>query len=276
LCDHRGNRKDFPVSNRPDQIQISGSVATFVILVLAIGATLLATSNIGSQSAIRPSLSQTPAPTADAFAFTGYRAFASTDGVLKLEHPETWRYVPNTAGERIYIFAPDQSGASGIAIQIRIVPRADVVAGMTGVTAQSTPREVLTAAYMQSNNASQKIDDARAGNLTGARAIQTNAIGQNGQPSGQSVDTLLFALDATNFVLVQAVAPTSQQARFQPIVDRVIASMQVGAIPVGTAAVAPATAVATQAATAPATAVATQAATAPATAIATQVATQPR
>jgi hypothetical protein len=218
-----------------DNIQIPGALAVFAILVLVIGLLLLATSNIGPESSVRAAFSPTPgptsspAPTANAFAFKGYRPFASPDGVVKIEFPESWTFIPSPRGEKSYIFTPDQTGSSGVVVQLRVVARADLVNGMQGVTPQSTPKEVLTAAFTQSGSATQKIEDAKSGNLNGARTLQMNAPDQSGQPSGQDLETILLALDNTNFLLVQAIAPTTARERTKPIVDKMLETLQIDA-----------------------------------------------
>lgn len=216
-----------------DQFKIPGALAVFVLLLLSIGVVLLATSNIGAGSAIRASNSPTPPPTVNAFDFKGYHPFTSADGVLKLEYPESWNYLPNPSGDYIYVFSPDTSLASGVAVQISVVSRADLVRGMQGTTAQSTPREVLTAAFTGTSNSNQKIEDVKAGNLSGARTILANALDDKGQPSGQALDTTLLALDNTNFLLLRAAAPTARQGSIKPVVDKILGTIQIDTTRIG-------------------------------------------
>jgi hypothetical protein len=268
FCALSRNRKDSLVSeNRPsDQIQIPGSLAIFLILLLGLGIVLLSTSNISPESTIRASSSLTPAPSAtaaptvNAFSFAGYRPFASPDGVVKLEFPDGWNYIPSTQVAHSYVFSPDQTGASSVAIQIRVIPRSDLVAGMAGITAQSSPKEILTSAFGQVGGTPQKIDDAKAGSLSGARTVQANAPDDKGEPSGKALDTVLLALDNQNFVLIQAVSPTGASAQIKPILDKVLDTLQVDTARLAGPA-SPGVTSATQAATQAATA-ATQVATA--------------
>lgn len=208
-------------------------IRVFVILVLVIGAALLLTSGIDPQSSIRASLSPTPmpsgtpAPTPNAFAFAGYRPFASADGVIKVEFPDGWRFVADQRGQKTYTFSPDESLSSNVVVQVRIGTKAALIQGLTGATEKSTPLEILTLAFAATGGGGQKVEPARSGSLTGAKTFQPNAPDQNNQPSGQALETWLLSIDDQTIALVQGISPAAQWSQTSPILNKMMETMQI-------------------------------------------------
>jgi len=248
----RRDERILSVSNTPrsEVIRIPvppRSTQVFIILVLLIGAVLLATNGIGQGSVVRASLSATPTitltpqPTRNPFAFNGYRPFASPDGVLTLEFPDTWTFVPDPQNPKSYFFAPDAGLQSALVIQMRVLPSSNFVGSLPGLTESSTPRQILAAAFAQGTpGAQQPIDDVTASGLVGARAFQPNALDQSNAPSGQSLETWLLALDATHLLLIQAIAPATLWNQTQPVLKHLTDTLRVNvpnavAAPIGTA-----------------------------------------
>ncbi len=240
--------------------RIQQSTIVFIVLVFAVGALLLATTGLDPRTAVRASLSATPVPptatnlptpTADPFAFNSYKSFTSPDGVLSINLPDSWRFLPDPRGQKTYSFSPDASPTSdSIFISITVGARSDIAGQISGVTAQSSPRDILAMAVAQ-QSASQgqlKVTDVKVGKLAGASVHQSNATREG--------ELWLLSLDSNTLILIQVGSPQTLwtgPGKMAEVFAKMMEGLVVDAVK----------AAATQAATSPATLAATQAATAP-------------
>lgn len=217
------------------------SVKIFTVLVLLIGALLLATSGIDPNASVRAVSSATPSPTATAaptlnpFASNTFKAFQSADGVLKVEYPDQWTALPaNPSQPQSYIFSPGGTqNTSGVVVGIQVALTSAL--GIPGLNPNSTPREILTQGVPTPAAGQPPIQfaDVKAGSLSGAGFHQTSVNQQTNQP--QEVELWLVKLDATHVLLIQAIAPPGQwTGKLQPLFQHMMDTLSVNAAAIPT------------------------------------------
>ncbi len=255
-------------NNPPSDVvaRIQPSTLVFVVLVLIVGALLLATTGIDPQATVRASLSATPvpptitpslAPTINAYASVGYKPYTSPDNILKIEYPDQWTPVIDPSSPLTYVFSPGGSqNNSGAVVVIQVGSNADLVSGLSGATVNSTPREVLTLAFgAQAGQAPINVNDVKAGSYTGAGIHQTNPLRQ-GTPTSQERELWVLTIDPVHVAVIQATAlPGEWTSKLQPIFLHMMNSISFDSAAITKAA---GTAAATSAATSASTAAATQ------------------
>src|SRR5258708_21379912 len=94
-------RKDFIVSNSsssPVVLRIQQSAVVFVVMLLALGALVLAANNIDPNASVRGD--------------TRYTLWKSPDGLLSMEYPAGWVIQPS--GSLQYSVRPQDGSAQGI------------------------------------------------------------------------------------------------------------------------------------------------------------------
>lgn len=270
-------------------LNLSRPALIFIVLMLTLGALLLATTQVEQRAVVRaqftltPSLTFTPSITPtpiDPFAELSYVSWTSPDGLISLEHPQLW--IPQASpqnGPAAYVLAAP--GAQTTGILVLGLPASQLAA--PNLPANPSPADYIRA--LVPDAPPEQIVSATVAGLNGAHIKQT--LPQQDPRTGQTTlnvdrDFYLLTLDAQNFFVVQAIAPTSDWSKMQPVLERALTTLKLntqGIIALITRAsspppVATATQVApTQAATAEATQAATAAPTQQATAEPTGVAT---
>jgi hypothetical protein len=237
------------VSNNPSSrvvMRIQPAAVVFLVMVLMIGALLLASSNIDPRAMQRAQFSPTPV---DVFLFKAYKPWQSTNNLVQLEYPDTWQAQPDPQGNPFsYYFVPP-GNATGL-INVALYPLSQPV------TPQAAIQQL--ASSQAQNQPAPAIKPVTIAGLQGMTAHQQ--IVSNDQ-AGQSVpfdqDWVALALDDTHLLVIRTVSQTQDWPKMQPIIEHVINTLKVdvtGAVKELNAAVA------TPQATAPATQAATQAA----------------
>ncbi len=232
------------MSNNPASpvvARIQPSALIFVVLILVVGALLLATNNLDPKASVRASLSATPipptltftpAPTLNPFTSTGYKQFQ--DLVLKIDYPDQWTASPDPQGRPSYSFGPGGGqNTNGVRVLVQVIPTSALAQSVPGVTAQSTPREILTLAVGQPQQGQAPIPvvDVKAGSLSGASFHQTNGVDQSGQPTNQELELWLLTLDPTHIAIIQANTPTGQwQGKLAPLFQHMMDSMVINVV----------------------------------------------
>ena len=253
------------MSNNPSSrvvARIQPSALIFVVLVLVIGALLLASNNIDPNAGKRAQFTATPV---DVFAAIKYVQWKSPDGLIQVEHPETWGPQADAGTTQSYIIA--SPGSQTVFVRFFAAPTSSL--GVQNATATTPPDQLLKLIFADQpkDQAPVTIRPVTLGDLKGAGLHQS--LVQADPNSGQQVpldrELWMLSLDPSHVFVIQAVSETGDWAKMGPIFDHVTSTLKLD--PAGLIkAVQPAgaaTAAATQAAT-PVSA-ATSAATAPAT-----------
>src|SRR5262249_34691104 len=160
----------------------------FVVLVLVLGALLLAANSIDPKSSQRPGINYTP--------------WTSPDGLLSLEYPKGWSVSSNKLTHQ---FVSDDK-KTGILIRLW---RTDQIK-QPGVTPNMTPEELIKALNTGPNAASAEIRPIAVGNLKGSAIHQTTTTtDQQGTSTPNSVDFWVLALDPSHILVASGQYPES-------------------------------------------------------------------
>lgn len=265
------------MSNNPSSravVRIQSSALIFVLLVLIIGALLLASNNIDPNAGKRAQFTVTPVDTTtpvDPFAVSQYVSWKSPDGFVQLEHPNTWQPQYSGTAPFVYSLVPANTGSGAISFQMTPTSR------IRGVTSTMTPDQLVKQLFATQAQDLPPVTTkpVQIGSFVGTSAhyFQRSSDSSNNQPVVLEGELWIVALDPTHMLIAFALTNSGDWAKIQPIFEYVIGSLKIdsaGAIKAMDAAF-PATPSATGAATAAPTQAATPAAksgTAPANATA--------
>ncbi len=225
------------MSNTPSSrvvMRIRPSALMFVVLVLIIGALLLASNSIDPRSAERAKFTDTPQPsvpptqTVDVFTVDRYVSWKSPDGLVQLEHPASLIPQPSTDTTYGYNFVPPDRGQ----LFVDFLAEPTVRFG-SNVVPTTTPEELLKLAFANQPQDQPPVDikPVQAAGLQGARAHYVTKL--TDQSTGQSVplesEAWALALDPTHILLIRAQVNTGDWPKMQPILDHMTSTLKVDA-----------------------------------------------
>jgi hypothetical protein len=253
-------RKDFTVSNSassPVVLRIQQSALVFVVLLLVLGALILAANNIDPNAAVRGDVR--------------YTLWTSPDGLFSLEYPAGWTPQPVNSPLRYVITSPDQAAVGTLSF-ISTTASTDAVKDPQSLV------EEVTASLVNGGTSS-----ARTLVVDGVRSAMSifevsQADPSTGATQTQNGEIWIVPLDNTHFLLTNIVVPGEAMATIKPAWEHMMNSIHINkptaykALGIGVPTATPTT-VPTQAATAGATEQATENATSVATSAATAAAT---
>jgi hypothetical protein len=224
--------KDDPVSNTPSSrvvLRIQPSALIFAVMILALGALLLASNSMDPRVGERPKLTPT---TIDIYANVRYTAWKSLDGIFQFEHPEGWAVQANPSAALSYALVGQ--GSQNVPISFTLLTTTQLVQQMgapANLNANSTPEQLLTAAFAnpQAGQPAIQVRPAQAGTLKGASAHFTDS-GQD-RSTGQTVpidtEVVLLSLDGTHLMLIQGQGRTADWPKLQPVFNRFTETLKV-------------------------------------------------
>ena len=249
-------RKDFIVSNSsssPVVLRIQQSAVVFVVMLLALGALVLAANNIDPNASIRGDIR--------------YSLWKSPDGLLSMEYPAGWS-IQGTNSPLQYAIAPQDGSAQGA---IALVPVSAF--GLKVTDADKNPQNVMNQIIAQ--QAGSNSVTSRPVFVDGIRGVAaTMEVSQTDQTSGatqtQDNDFWELPLDGSHLLVATISTSNTNWVTIKPLWEHMMNSLRVDraaalrALGVGVPTATP-TAAPTQAATEQSTESATSAATAVAT-----------
>jgi hypothetical protein len=257
-CLQYAPRKDRLVSNTPSSrelARIQPSALIFVVLVLILGALLLASGGIDPRASERARFTATPV---DVFNVANYTTWKSPDGAIQFEHPDTWSVQPDTGVRGGYMVAPSQAQYG----YIRVWTTSTAGVGGQDTLPITAPADILKQAFATAQPP-PTFHPAQAAGLSGAGLHQsqfpTNTA--TGQQMLLDQEVWLLSLDPSHVIVIQGVSQSSDWPKMQRVFDHLVNTLKIDAPTAVRALEAQnATAVATGAATGAATTAATQAA----------------
>ncbi len=213
------------MSNNPSSrvvARIQPSALIFVMLVLVIGALLLASNNIDPNAGRRAQFTVTPV---DPFAVSQYVSWKSPDGFVRLEHPNIWQPQTSQTNPLTYVLSPANSSGAFISIQMR------PTSAYLGVASTTTPDELLKRNFA---NRAQDLPPVTTkavsvGNFagTGAHYVERASDQSTNQPLMVESELWVVALDSTHVLVIQGITETGNWARMQPIFEHITGSLQI-------------------------------------------------
>jgi hypothetical protein len=240
-------RKDFTVSNSassPVVLRIQQSALVFVVLLLALGALILAANNIDPNAAVRGDVR--------------YTLWNSPDGLLSLELPAGWTPQSGATQPSYSFKSPDQAATGVLSfISTNAVNDADK-------NPQSTTEKVATS---QANGGPVS---SRTLVVDGVRSAMSVYEVSQTDGTTQSGEIWLVPLDGSHFLLTNIKTSSDTMTTIKPLWEHIMNSIHINRAAafkkfgIGVPTATP-TSVPTQAATESATSAATTAATAAAT-----------
>lgn len=240
-------------ASSPVVLRIQQSALVFLVLLLALGALILAANNIDPNAAVRGDVR--------------YTLWTSPDGMVALEYPAGWTPQSVSTPLNYAITLPDQ-GVVGTLSFISTSTVTDADKNPKGLVEQVTKRLGQDITF---NAQTLVVDGVHS-------AMSTFDLSQADPNAGtvrtQSGQIWIVPLDGSHFLLTTIIAPHDTMVNIAPAWERIMNSIHINkpvafkALGIGVPTATP-TAVPTQAATAAATGEATGAATSAATAAAT-------
>lgn len=215
-------------------MRIQPSALVFAVLVLVIGALLLASNSMDPKAGVRAQISPTlPASTAQPTALSvdrwGYSKFVpwkSQDSLIQTEHPDTWLAQQDPQQRLAYVIASPVS--QGESIKIQMIPV--VALNFQNSPANAAPADMLKQylARPQVNQANAPIQPAEAGGLKGSRTHWTVTV-QDPNRGTIGVDTELWflSLDPKYLLVIVSGTINADWPKMQPIFDHVVSTLKV-------------------------------------------------
>jgi hypothetical protein len=225
-------------------MRVQPSAVVFVVLVLVIGALIMASTSIDPKSGVRPQPSSTPI---NIWAYGKFVPWKSPDNMVQLEYPDTWLAQQNPQQRLSYVVASPAS--QGDAISVVMLP-------VTALGVQNLPANATTAdmikGVLPAQQANAQIQSAEAAGLKGSRTHWTQTVQDpNRGTIGMETDLWFLSLDPKYLLVVAGQSTNADWPKMQPILEHVISTLKVdqaGAVQVMNALLAGATPPATQSA----------------------------
>jgi hypothetical protein len=223
--------KDNSVSNTPSSrvvLRIQPSALIFAVMILGLGALLLATNSMDPRVGERPRLT----PTAiDIYANVRYTAWKSPDGIFQFELPELWSVQANPNAQLYYQLVGQ--GNQGAPITFFLVNTSQIlqqIPASANVNVNSTPEQLLSAviASQRQGQPAVQVRSVQAGTLKGASAHFTET-GQDttGQAVSVDAEVMLLSLDPGHVMAIQAQSRTAEWPKLQPILTHFLETLKV-------------------------------------------------
>lgn len=208
------------MSNNPSQrvvVRLQPAALVFIVLVLVIGAMLLASNNLDPNSVKRAAFSPTPI---DYFAAITYANWKSPDGLLRIDYPSAWKAQADPGGNAFqYLIAANTTDGPYVSMR------------MGQLVTNQTASELLAQATSNGSGTAQPpaaINPVEYAGMKGASTIQTftttDALGQAAPRNG---DLIVLNLDVSHVLLIQSVSGTEDWLKMQPIVDHMLNSLSI-------------------------------------------------
>lgn len=194
------------------------------MVALVIGAAvLLASTNIDPKSGVRAQFTALPSATAtppDLFANITYIPFTSSDGAVQFERPAAWTEIP-VQQPFTYIFAPiNPDGSSSDISRFDVILMPIGAIGLTGVTANSTPEDVLGAIVSTNDKAQasdlvpEKIDGMDGGSIRLTQTVSNQDVNEE-----RVAEFIVLKLEDGYIVLVEAVTTSANGSRMNNVMQ---------------------------------------------------------
>jgi hypothetical protein len=199
----------------------------FLVLIFALGALVLASSNIEPGASVRAAFTQPPTLTptpVDPFVNLEYVTFRTVDGLFSLEHPASWAPQPNPAnGPVAYAITPPEAGNVGIGLLA--LPKAQL--GIPDVPTDAAPDVLLRALFADQPDIQVRPVEAAGLSGAGARQTQSQPDPVTGQVSTLERDIWMLDLDPQNVLIIQGIAPGNFWPQMEAVFARAVQSLQV-------------------------------------------------
>ncbi len=215
------------MSKKSSELGISRSTVLFILLMLALGALLLASNTLDPRS-LKRAEPFTPTPTVvDPYANLDYIPFKSPEGAYEFDYPKGWFVQPDSNGTPVtYIIVPSGLGPDGISI----TAMATVNSGISNAQPDTPPDQLAKLLAASAPTTQQtKIDSVQGGGLKGASLHV--AVTATNQTTGEQIpvekEIWFLSLDSTHILVFQMSAATTDWPQMQGVFDHLSKTLKV-------------------------------------------------